>query len=187
MAKLRRSRSSRPFDGDSRSRRFVLHEAVKRAETVLLPAFDGWRDGGVSDDTTVAAFGTLDRVFAEYRVDQRYAKLDARPNVTMRSVCVGSVAAFWSYACRSNHRGDHRHGLRETLGNHRNQSRWHHHRARAVHTINHAMKTCRRAWNVAARRNPSTLPLVHSFRAKAVELGLPLLATASLIAWSLSS
>lgn len=25
-------------------------------------------------------------------------------------------------------------------------------------TINHAMKTCRRAWNVAARRNPGKVP-----------------------------
>ena len=58
------------------------------------------------------------------------------------------------------------------------------------------MKTCRRAWNVAARRNPGKLPLVNpfakmglrssdretptatydelqAFRAKAVEMGLP--------------
>ena len=68
------------------------------------------------------------------------------------------------------------------------------------------MKTCRRAWNVAARRNPGKLPLVNpfaqmglrssdretptatyedlqAFRAKAIEMGLPSLATAALIAW----
>ena len=73
-------------------------------------------------------------------------------------------------------------------------------------TVNHAMKTCRRAWNVAARRNPGKVPLVNpfaqmglrssdretptatyaelqAFRAKAVEMGFPSLATAALIAW----
>jgi hypothetical protein len=73
-------------------------------------------------------------------------------------------------------------------------------------TINHAMKSCRRAWNVAARRNPGKLPIVNpfaamglasynretptatiaelqAFRAKAVELGYSSLATAALIGW----
>ena len=73
-------------------------------------------------------------------------------------------------------------------------------------TVNHAMKTCRRAWNIAARRNPGKVPLVNpfaqmglqssdretptatyaelqAFRAKAIEMGLPSLATAALIAW----
>src|SRR5205809_7752365 len=68
------------------------------------------------------------------------------------------------------------------------------------------MKSCRRAWNVAARRNPGKLPLVNpfakmglrssdretptatyaelqTFRAKAIEMGLPSLATAALIGW----
>ena len=72
-------------------------------------------------------------------------------------------------------------------------------------TVNHAMKSCRRAWNIAARRNPGKLPLVNpfakmglrssdretptatfeelqAFRAKAVELELPSLATAALTA-----
>ena len=73
-------------------------------------------------------------------------------------------------------------------------------------TVNHAMKSCRRAWNVTARRHPGKLPLVNpfaqmglrssdretptatfeelqTFRAKAVELGLPSLAIAALIGW----
>ena len=73
-------------------------------------------------------------------------------------------------------------------------------------TVNHAMKSCRRAWNIAARRNPGKLPLVNpfaqmglrssdretptatfeelqAFRAKAIELGLPSLATGALIGW----
>jgi hypothetical protein len=73
-------------------------------------------------------------------------------------------------------------------------------------TVNHAMKTCRRAWNVAARRNPGKVSLVNpfaqmglkssdratptatyaelqAFRTKAIEMGYPSLATAALIAW----
>jgi hypothetical protein len=73
-------------------------------------------------------------------------------------------------------------------------------------TVNHAMKTCRRAWNVADRRNPGKLPIknpfaamglessdretptatfdeLQAFRAKAIEMGFPSLATAALIGW----
>jgi hypothetical protein len=73
-------------------------------------------------------------------------------------------------------------------------------------TVNSAMKSCRRAWNIAARRNPGKLPHVNpfaamglvssdretptatyaelqAFRKKAIELGLSSLATAALIGW----
>jgi hypothetical protein len=53
--------------------------AVRRAETVLLPAFDSWLTGGKSDDSKlrlVASAGTLDWAFAEYRADRRFTKLD---------------------------------------------------------------------------------------------------------------
>src|SRR5215831_18860170 len=73
-------------------------------------------------------------------------------------------------------------------------------------TINDVMRSCRRAWNVVSRRDPGKVPLVNpfarmglqsssrmtptatfeelqSFRAKAIAMGLPSLATAALIAW----
>jgi hypothetical protein len=73
-------------------------------------------------------------------------------------------------------------------------------------TVNHAMKSCRRARNVAARANPGKVPLINpfarmgliastretptaryeelqAFRAKAIELGYPSLAIAAMIAW----
>jgi hypothetical protein len=73
-------------------------------------------------------------------------------------------------------------------------------------TVNHAMKSCRRAWKIAGRRNPGKVPAVNpfanmglessdretptatlaelqAFRTKAVELGLSSLATAALIGW----
>ena len=54
--------------------------AVQRAETVLLPAFDSWRSGGSSDAPVADAArpGTLDWLFAEYRADRRFTKLDPK-------------------------------------------------------------------------------------------------------------
>jgi hypothetical protein len=56
-------------------------DAVQRAEKVLLPTFDSWRTGGTSDgnpNPVVATRGTLDWVFAEYRADRRFTKLDPK-------------------------------------------------------------------------------------------------------------
>jgi hypothetical protein len=76
-------------------------------------------------------------------------------------------------------------------------------------TTNHAMKTSRNAWNTVSRANPGVFPLKNpfekmglvsghtretphatfeqlmTFRAKAVEMGYPSLATAALIGWEL--
>jgi hypothetical protein len=52
---------------------------VDRVEKILLPAFDEWRSGGTPSATIgVAAPGTLDWMFAEYRADRRYTKLDPK-------------------------------------------------------------------------------------------------------------
>ena len=60
--------------------------AVQRAETVLLPAFDDWRTGGIDDAPTAGVrAGTLDWLFAEYRADRRFTKLDPG---TRRKACV---------------------------------------------------------------------------------------------------
>jgi len=52
-------------------------EAVQRAETVLLPAFDSWRSGGATDAQVgrIIKAGTLDWLFAEYRADRRFTRL----------------------------------------------------------------------------------------------------------------
>jgi hypothetical protein len=53
--------------------------AVKRAETVLLPAFDSWRGGGATAEAdTPAKQGTLDWLFEQYRADRRLTKLPIR-------------------------------------------------------------------------------------------------------------
>jgi hypothetical protein len=180
--------------------------AVQRAETMLLPAFDSWRSGGETDvPMGIAKAGTLDWIFAEYRADRRYTALDVR---TKRNHEVG-FRLVGQYAMKDGRRlgtvslaaittavTD---ALYEKL---LVASDGHERRT----TVNHAMKSCRRAWNVAARRNPGKVPLVNpfarmglkssdretptatlaelqAFRAKAIELGHPSLATAALIAW----
>jgi hypothetical protein len=189
-------------------------KAVERAETVLLPAFDSWRTGGKSDAvSTTAALGTLDWVFAEYRADRRYTKLDTRTKrnheVGFRLVGghllkdgrkLGSVRITAINTAVIDALYEKLLVVKETdaTGNVIERER--------CTTVNHAMKSCRRAWNVAARRNPGKLPQVNPFaamglessdretptatfaelqvfRAKAIELGLPSLATAALIGW----
>jgi hypothetical protein len=188
--------------------------AVERAEKILLAAFDDWRTGGTNEASpAVAAFGTLDWVFAEYRADRRYTKLDPK---SKRNHEVG-FKLVGGYVLKDGRRlGEKRltaidtaltDDLYEKLlvikfvdgdGNVVERER--------RTTVNHAMKSCRRAWNVCARRNPSKLPLVNpfakmglqssdretptatyeelfAFRAKAVEMGLSSLATAALIGW----
>ena len=73
-------------------------------------------------------------------------------------------------------------------------------------TVNHTMKSCRRAWNICSRRNSGKLPKVNpfaqmglrssnretptatydeliAFRVRAVGMGLSSLATAGLVGW----
>jgi hypothetical protein len=143
-------------------------------------------------------------VFAEYRADRRFTKLDPK---TKRNHEVG-FRLVGGYALKDGRRlGEARLSAITTAV------------TDAVYekllvvdgierrtTVNHAMKTCRRAWNVASRRNPGKVPPVNpfskmglvasdretptatydelqAFRGKAVELALPSLATAALIGW----
>jgi hypothetical protein len=191
---------------------FDLNAAIQRAETVLLPAFDAWRSGDMKTATVpaAAALGTLDWVFAEYRADRRYTKLDpkSRRNHENGFKLVGG------YKLKDNTLlGDRRVDLintsvtdalyeallplKDDAGNVIGERRT---------TVNHAMKSCRRAWNICARRNPGKLPLINpfaqmglrsseretptatfaelqAFRARAKEMGLHSLATGALIAW----
>jgi hypothetical protein len=190
-------------------------DAVSRAETVLLPAFDDWRTGGDAalSSPAGAAVGTLDWMFAEYRADRRFTKLDAK---SKRNHEVG-FKLVGGYRLKDGKRlGEKRLKAIDTAltddlyekililkttdaeGNVVERER--------RTTVNHAMKSCRRAWNVVARRHPGKLPLVNpfahmglrssdretptatyddllAFRTKAVELGLSSLATAALMGW----
>jgi hypothetical protein len=189
-----------------------IDAAINRAETVLLPAFDAWRSGDTKTATTsaVATAGTLDWVFAEYRADRRYTKLDAG---TRRNHESGFKMVGGHILKDRTRLGTRRVALIDTSvtdalyekllvvtdaeGNVIGERRT---------TVNHAMKSCRRAWNICARRNPGKLPIVNpfaqmglrssdretptatfeelqTFRAKAIGLGLPSLATGAQMGW----
>ena len=188
--------------------------AVQRAENILLPAFDAWRSGGMDVPASIVArTGTLDWVFAEYRADKRFTRLDAK---TKRNHEVG-FRLVGGYLLKNGKRLGEMPVTAVTTavidlvyekllvisetdadGNTVERTR--------TTTVNHAMKTCRRAWNVTFRRNPGKLPLVNpfaamglkssdretptatleelkAFRAKAIEMALPSLPTAALIGW----
>jgi hypothetical protein len=188
--------------------------AVKRAETVLLPAFDSWRSGGATDKAErIAKVDTLDWLFGEFRSDRRFAKLD--PGT--KRVHETGFRLVGHYVLKDGRRFGQANlksittnvvdTLYEALvivkeadadGNVIERER--------RTTVNHAMKSCRRAWNIAHRRQPDRVPHVNpfasmgltsssretptatfeelqAFRAKAKEMGLASLATAALIGW----
>jgi hypothetical protein len=192
--------------------------AVARAETVLLPAFDAWLNGSKDAepvDQTVARFGSLDWVFGEYRKSARggFKRLDPRTKrnheVGFRMVSnfkladgrrLGQISAAAITTKQVDDLYEKLLIVRETdaEGNVIERER--------RTTVNHAMKTWRRAWNVATRANPGKMPLsnpfaamglqsskretptatfaeLQAFRAKAIAMGHPSLATAALMAW----
>jgi hypothetical protein len=161
----------------------------------------------------VAATGTLDWVFGEYRADRRFTKLDPK---TKRNHEVG-FALVGGYVLKDGRRiGQLPLALVTTAVTDElyeklivvieTDSTGNTIRRERRTTVNHAMKTGRRAWNIAARRNPGKLPLVNpfaqmglrssdretptatfaelqTFRAKAIDFGFQSLATAALLAW----
>jgi hypothetical protein len=196
--------------------------AVERAETVLLPMFDEWRTGrkvatsGASvavNTSQIAASGTLDWVFAEYRADRRFTKLGARTKrnheVGFRMVGGyvlkdGRGLGMLKLAAIDTSLVDELYGKLLVVKEADDDGKVIERERRT--TVNHAMKSCRRAWNVADRRNPGKLPIknpfaamglessdretptatfaeLQAFRATAIEMGLLSLATAALIAW----
>ncbi len=140
------------------------HAAVKRAETILLPAFDAWRKGGDESTPSKAAQpGTLDWLFADFKSDHRFTRLDpgSKRNHENGFKLVGG------YVLKDGSRlGEKRLTaidtalvdelypkllvvqITDTNGNVIERKR--------KTTVNHAMKSCRRAWNICARRNPAS-------------------------------
>lgn len=160
------------------------------------------------------ATGTLDWVFAEYRADRRFTKLDRgtrrlhergfrlvgdhvlkddRPLGDVRLTAINTAVVDALYEKPLIVKETDAEG--NTVERERRTS------------VNHAMKTGRGSWNIAARRNPGKLPTVNpfaamglissgsetptatfaeleAFRAMAVEMALPSLATAAFMGWS---
>jgi hypothetical protein len=154
-------------------------QAVQRAETVLLPALDTWRVGGLTDPVRkTAAFGTLDWGFAVYRGTGKYRRLKK----TVRTLHERGFDLVGSYVLKDGRRlGSVRLSAIDTgvvdplfekllcvpvkdkdgkpLLDARGQAVMRERRT----TVNHAMKSCRRAWNVAWRLHPKDVPALNPF------------------------
>lgn len=140
--------------------------AVHEAETVLLPAFDSWRTKGASDlKTPTIAPGTLNWLFAEYRKSSRAGEVSPR----MLKIHDHGFALVGKYILKD--------GRELGVANlksitpaivdavfeklltviEKDATGVETRRERRT-TVNHAMKSCRRAWNVVARAYPHLVP-----------------------------
>ena len=152
--------------------------AVARAEKVLLPAFDSWRTGGQTDEVpAVAAPGTLDWAFAEYRADRRFTKLDAKT----RRLHEFGMRLVGEHVLKDGRRlGEVRLPAIDTsvvdtlyakllvLCTEIDANGKVIERERRTR-VNHAMKSARRAWNITLRRHPSKVPLLNPFAKMGLE------------------
>jgi hypothetical protein len=134
--------------------------AVARAEAVLLPAFDGWRNGGAPAAVYAPARpGSFDWMVGEYRASRQFTKLDPMTRIKHEAGfrLVGGyllkngarLGAAQLTAINAAVADDLYAKLLITETGRERRT-----------TVNHAMKSCRRAWNVAARRNPGKVPAV---------------------------
>jgi hypothetical protein len=206
-----RKRADCPVKNEMLGRDYA--QMVQRAETRLLPAFDAWVSGNSApaDDTIIT--GTLDWMFGEYRADRRYKQLSPKqrrnhergfemvggyvlkdgqrlgklPLAAITTAIVDLIYEKLLVVAEVDADGNAIERERRT-------------------TANHAMKSCRRAWNIVFRLHPGIVPHVNpfaamglesssketptanyeelrAFRTTAKDMELPSLATAALIAW----
>ena len=154
-------------------------EVVRRAETVLLPAFDAWRSGTPLDEAkpdAPAKVSTLDWLFAQYRADRKFTKLPTRSRRTreghlrlvgghvlndgrrlgtvrltsITSAAVDALSEKLLIVKKTDTQGNVIERERRT-------------------TVNMAMKTCRRAWFLVARSNPDRVPSINPFARMGLE------------------
>jgi hypothetical protein len=181
--------------------------AVRRAETVLLPAFDAWRDGGTAEPVKgKAPFGTLDWLFAEYRDTDKFKRLGKGTKALHET----GFAMVGRYVLKDGRRLGSIHlslintGVVDPL--YEKLLRVPGKDSERRTSVNHAMKSCRRAWNVVLRRHPQDVPTLNPFAkmglvasdgmvpeahygelleavASADELGIPSLGTALMVTW----
>ncbi len=148
-------------------------EAIRRAETILLPALDSWRTGGASDlvPKRGPALGSFDWLVAEFKKSPKFSgKLSLRTqrdhdwllervsSVTLRDgrrfgeaqlikISEGAVDALYARLRHVVERGED--GIERT-------------RERLT-TANHAMASAQRAWNVVRRIHSDRVPVVNPF------------------------
>jgi hypothetical protein len=151
-------------------------EAVRRAETVLLPAFDAWRGESPPQEQQqgkgilVAKPGTLDWLFGEYRASRKFTKMPTRSRrdreSNMRLVAdytladgrrLGTIRLASITPAVADAVFEKLLIVRETDADGRVVER------ERCSRIVMAMKHVRRAWFVTARNHPDKVPFVNPF------------------------
>jgi hypothetical protein len=159
--------------------------AVRRVENVLLPQFDSWRTRALIDLTPALLEGTLDWLFKQYRYTDNYKKLSRKQrklhdagfklvgdyllkdgqrfgDVLLASIDGGIVDLLYEKLLPM------RDGQGQQLPLFRDglpvvtKSGEPVLRERRV-VVNHAMKSCRRAWNIGIRRYAAIVPAANPF------------------------
>jgi len=146
-------------------------DAFDYVETVLLPQFDSWRTSGLSDLVEVrGAVGTFDWLVASFKDSKKFKELSdgQRRNhergfamvadfVVKDGRRVGSLALTGISTNMADKLFEKLLVVEEEdeQGNIIKRER--------KTTVNHAMKSCRRAWNVVWRAEPTTVPKVNPF------------------------
>jgi hypothetical protein len=165
--------------------------AVQRTERILLPAFDSWLKGG--DDANPVGIGVvigkLEWMFHEYRRTWKQTTAKRLQPLSPGQCRVHENTAFADDLFEKL--------LYKDVDGEKVERRT---------TVNHAMKTARGAWNTISRAHPQMFPPKNpfekmglqstsretphadfdelaAFRAKALDLGYPSLATGVLIGW----
>jgi hypothetical protein len=151
--------------------------ACSRAEDVLLPQLDSWRTGGRSDLVPErAAPGTFDWLVKVYQGSRKYTKL---PKAQKR-LHKGGFSLVGNHVLKDGRRfgalplasitsavADKLYEkllvVVETAEDGTTTKR-----ERRTH-VNHAMKSCRRAWNVTRRAEPTLVPQVNPFAKMGLE------------------
>jgi hypothetical protein len=161
--------------------------AVARVEKVLLPLFDSWRTRGAIDLVPDRPRnGTLDWLFAEYRTTDRFKKLGRK----MRKLHNDGFALVADYMLKDGRRlgavalADVDPGVVDSLyqkllpkraadgapiplldleGKPARDSDGAPQFVERRTTVNHAMKSCRRAWNVTMRLHRAAVPAANPF------------------------
>jgi hypothetical protein len=145
--------------------------AVDRAENVLLPAFDSWRSGGLTDMApTSPAPGTFDWLASIFRAHQKWKEIDHK---TQRSYEQG-LSLFAKHTLKDGSRAgskqisDFTKGFVDAIyaklltveeedadGNVVKRER--------RRSANAAMTACRRAWFVGQRAQETKVPMINPF------------------------
>jgi hypothetical protein len=149
-----------PVAGEPLGRDYAA--ACNRAESVLLKQFDSWRSGGRSDLVPSRMTpGTFDWLAAAYKASERYTAL-SKSQRSNHDLGLGLVAdhllkdgrRFGTLQLRSITAAVADRIFEKLLVVDGRERRT---------TVNHAMKSCRRAWNVVGRAEPKLVPAQNPF------------------------